>query len=657
MGTATATRARLSSTRTGRRSPHRWIVAIATLGLVISGTVAPLALDSAQAAPSRTPTLSGSIAGWDGEAPKSSAVTPDGRTAILADTHALVFIDVSARRQVGKLPFEGSARLSVTPDGKTVWAASNSGVSVVEIASRTVVKKFAGDAALTEVFGFSPDGALAYVSRQNVVKAIDAHSYAPIRDLATLTAGSSPGSVSPDGRTIAVMEVLVGTTESKSLSLVNTATGAVAGPIDLPRKPNTADAFRPVFSPDSASVLTANYFLNSVTVVDARAGRVVGDVTGYDGTMPSSIVTTGTTAYVGGFSDRTISVIDIPSRTQIAKTSPLTGPYDRVASLTITPSGRTLLAAGWKGAPSVFDVPFSSAVTRISGADRYSQAVQVSRAAYPSTAPVVYVASGESFPDALSAGPAAAKAGGPLLLTTAASLPDSTSAEIARLKPQKIVVSGGVNTVSDAVYRQLSALAPSIVRAGGADRFESSRTVVSQAFASATTAYLATGSNFPDALSAGSAAASAGAPVILVASGDSVDAATRALLVKLGVTRIKIVGGTASVSAAYESSLRSLGTVTRLGGADRFAASVSVNQDAFSAPRPQAYLVTGVNFPDGLSGLALAAKNKAPLYLVNTDCVPRATLDDLSRLGVTTTTLLGGVNTLTQSVADLVACA
>ncbi|SDQ10333.1 cell wall-binding repeat-containing protein [Quadrisphaera sp. DSM 44207] len=90
---------------------------------------------------------------------------------------------------------------------------------------------------------------------------------------------------------------------------------------------------------------------------------------------------------------------------------------------------------------------------RISGADRYATAAEVSRATWdPQTAPVVYLASGETFPDALSVGPSTLGAG-PLLLTRRAELPEATRAELERLRPCVVVVVGGEKAVGDDVAR------------------------------------------------------------------------------------------------------------------------------------------------------------------------------------------------------------
>ncbi|MGA1836095.1 cell wall-binding repeat-containing protein [Herbiconiux sp. 11R-BC] len=305
--------------------------------------------------------------------------------------------------------------------------------------------------------------------------------------------------------------------------------------------------------------------------------------------------------------------------------------------------------------------------TRIAGADRFEVAVNVAAQEFPgsATAPVVYIATGANYPDALSAGPAATVQGGPLLLVTRDAVPASVASTIQRLAPTapaaplRIVIVGGVNSVSEAVAAQLGALVPgaSVERLAGDDRYAASRAVVASAFPSAPSAYAATGANFPDALSAGGAAGSAARPVLLVNGGaDSADAATIGLFRNLSTTSITVVGGVNSVHAGVLQSLTTVpASVTRIDGADRFAASINLNHAAFTQAS-KAYLATGYNFPDALSGGVLAGMTDAPLFVVPTECVPRGVLREFARLGTMQVTLLGGPNSLSAAVANLTPC-
>lgn len=96
---------------------------------------------------------------------------------------------------------------------------------------------------------------------------------------------------------------------------------------------------------------------------------------------------------------------------------------------------------------------------RLSGADRYGTAVAVSKVHEPDV-PVVYIASGVNFPDALAGSALAGSESVPVLLTKQGSLPGSTLAELNRLDPDRVVILGGTAAVSQAVEDQLNEYYP-----------------------------------------------------------------------------------------------------------------------------------------------------------------------------------------------------
>ncbi|WP_223692602.1 cell wall-binding repeat-containing protein [Leifsonia poae] len=297
--------------------------------------------------------------------------------------------------------------------------------------------------------------------------------------------------------------------------------------------------------------------------------------------------------------------------------------------------------------------------SRIGGADRYSQAVLSSKAAFPDAAagaPVVYVASGENFPDALSAGPAATHQRGSLLLTGSAALPAVVAAEIRRLHPATIVVVGGPTAVKPAVFASLQKLAPSTIRLTGADRYAVSRRIAEYAFGhGAPSAFIVTGRNYPDALSASGAAASTGVPVLLVNGYASrADSATVSTLSKLAVRSVTIAGGTTAVTPGVAGSLGARIAVSRATGADRYATSIAVNAAFDHADT--VYLATGMNYPDGLSGGALAGASNAPLFLATGSCVPPGVISSIMQLKATKVVILGGTNAMRPQLDALYAC-
>lgn len=299
---------------------------------------------------------------------------------------------------------------------------------------------------------------------------------------------------------------------------------------------------------------------------------------------------------------------------------------------------------------------------RIAGANRYATA-SVLTATFAPGQDVVYVASGQDYPDALAVAPIAASVEAPLLLVRHDAIPPETAAELKRLTPKRIVVLGGTGAVDAATYKALAAYAEpdGISRIGGIDRYETARLAVRAHWeaGSAGTIYVASGRDYPDALSAAAAAGTQGAPVISVeGTATSLDADTKALIAELGATTIVIAGGTGAVSESIQAALAAIPGVTevrRLGGTDRYATSAAINADAFPSASG-IYLAYGGDFPDALTGAVRAGIDGSPLYIVRGDCVPVSVADDVGRFGPVEATLLGGTGVLPMSVSTAKLC-
>ncbi len=187
-------------------------------------------------------------------------------------------------------------------------------------------------------------------------------------------------------------------------------------------------------------------------------------------------------------------------------------------------------------------------VTRLAGADRYATAALISARHFGGGVPVAYIATGRVFPDALSAGPAASAAGGPVLLVDTNDLPASVRTELSRLRPAKIVVVGGRSVVSDAVVAALDRYTTgSVTRRAGPDRFATAAAVSASAFPRASTTFLANGLGFADAVAGAPAAAMAGAPLLL-ATRSSLPASTASELGRLDPASVILLGGQVSLS-------------------------------------------------------------------------------------------------------------
>jgi len=196
----------------------------------------------------------------------------------------------------------------------------------------------------------------------------------------------------------------------------------------------------------------------------------------------------------------------------------------------------------------------TATIDRRAGATRYETAVAISQGAFPDGAETVYIVTGEDFPNALAAAPAAVNADGPLLLVRSGHIPSAVLAELARLAPTKIEVVAGPAAVSDGVVSDLSGFAPTS-RVFGLDRYATAAATSQLAFPDGVeTVYVATGWNYPDALAGGAATAAAHGPILLVQP-NSIPGTIAGELTRLAPTRIVILGGPAAVSSAVASQL------------------------------------------------------------------------------------------------------
>jgi putative cell wall-binding protein len=192
----------------------------------------------------------------------------------------------------------------------------------------------------------------------------------------------------------------------------------------------------------------------------------------------------------------------------------------------------------------------SGGASRIAGNDRYETAAAVSAQAFGPLVPVAYVATGASFPDALAGAAAGAAKGGPVLLVQRDAIPTSVAVELRRLAPRSIVILGGTGAVSEAVATQLRTYSVSVSRAAGADRYGSGVAVAQSSFpGGASVVYVATATNFPDALAGGALAGRSAAPLLLV-PGTCVPLVVREELTRLGATQLVLLGGPGAVSGA-----------------------------------------------------------------------------------------------------------
>lgn len=293
-------------------------------------------------------------------------------------------------------------------------------------------------------------------------------------------------------------------------------------------------------------------------------------------------------------------------------------------------------------------------VERWWGPDRFATAAAISAANFSPGVDVAYIAVGLNFPDALAGGPVAGLDRGPILLTQTDAIPQATSDELRRLAPGGIVILGGTAAVDPSVAGQLATYTSgAVTRLAGSDRYATAAAISAANFdRGVDVAYVAVGSNFPDALAGGPVASLDGGPILLTQT-EVIPRATTDELLRLAPEAIVILGGTAAVSASVASQLEAYtaGDVTRLDGSDRYGTATAIAKAAFGSGVDTVFVAVGTNFPDALAGGAPAGIDGAPILLTRTDELPAETVAELRRLQPTRIVILGGTAVVSPQVA------
>jgi putative cell wall-binding protein len=319
------------------------------------------------------------------------------------------------------------------------------------------------------------------------------------------------------------------------------------------------------------------------------------------------------------------------------------GNESATAAVTFETSGTQYVyaagTAGGNGTSNPVAVTGSTSVsiglTRYGGSTRDQTAELISQAQWTAgSAQAVVLARNDDYPDALAGGPLAVKMGGPLLLTPTSGLTSSVQAEIQRVLPtgKTVYVLGGVDAISSNVVSQLEGLGYNVTRLGGNTRYGTA-IQIAQALGDPTTVFLATGINYPDALSAGPAAA-LNDGTILLTDGSSESSDTAAYLAAHPGATVYAVGGPACSADP---------AATCLMGSDRYGTATALATHFFPNATVAGF-ATGLNYPDALTGGPFMAAKSGPIILVPTSgALPSEDTSYLSdQTGITTGYVFGG---------------
>ena len=296
-------------------------------------------------------------------------------------------------------------------------------------------------------------------------------------------------------------------------------------------------------------------------------------------------------------------------------------------------------------------------VQRVWGQTAVGTAAAVSADVFPAGVSTVYVATVSGYWDALSGGAAAAKQGGPMLLTEAGALPQETRDELTRLRPSTIVIQGGALAVSPAVESELASYAPAVVRNAGDTAIGTAVLTSQRAFPSgASSVFVATAASFYDALSGGAAAGRNGAPVLLVDPTTSVDSRVLAEIGRLGADTVHLLGGPFALPDEIEDQIAATGVpVRRLWGETALATSLEINRVTVTSAK-RVYLVTEQAYYDGLAAGPAASVSDGTVVLTNGRCISSAAKAYVLALNPSQVVIAGGSLAMAVELETLTGC-
>ncbi len=185
----------------------------------------------------------------------------------------------------------------------------------------------------------------------------------------------------------------------------------------------------------------------------------------------------------------------------------------------ILPEDKTVYVLGGAAAvnPEVVEhLRQNHTVKRLAGENRYETATTIAEA-LTENPQETFLTTGRDFPDAVAASGAAATRGAPVLLTAPDNFPESTAGYFSSYKDKlsEVYIIGGTAAVGQQIYRK----AGGTHRIAGTNRWETAVETAEHFHEVPENITLATGRDYPDALTGGAYAASMEAPLLLTSTG------------------------------------------------------------------------------------------------------------------------------------------
>lgn len=200
-------------------------------------------------------------------------------------------------------------------------------------------------------------------------------------------------------------------------------------------------------------------------------------------------------------------------------------------------------------------------VERLAGPNRIATSLEIAKKVMNNLPAAgekkVVLASQASFADALAVSPLAADKHYPIILTAKDALTNDVREALAQWKPTKVYVIGGTASISEALVDTLGldGLQIETERISGANRYKTATAIAQTFYGDTRSAFVASGTSFPDALSGAIAAMKAKSPILLVGSDSNHEDAVN-YIKDNGIGHITILGGVKTVTPETEKAIK-----------------------------------------------------------------------------------------------------
>lgn len=293
--------------------------------------------------------------------------------------------------------------------------------------------------------------------------------------------------------------------------------------------------------------------------------------------------------------------------------------------------------------------------SRYEGQNRYLTAIEVAKQVKNDKLSNIVISCGFDFPDALSGSVLASKVNAPILLVNSSVNSSMDTINFIKNNVDRngtIYLLGGEGVVKPEIVQELKKNGfNNLKRLGGQNRYETNIIINDELnVPKGTPVAIASGLNFPDALSISGAAGTNQMPIYLVNNTISQETLNR--IKEIAPSTIYIAGGTGVVNSDTENKLRGItNNVVRFDGSDRYETSIKI-ASYFTKNTDTALVANALDFPDALSGSVLASKKNAPVILVPAKGNVSKQKAFVDKFGINSIIAVGGDDVVSNQVVN-----